>query len=181
MKIVNRLQSSFVTLQVDDKNQRIVMESGVHFLEENNKSPFFEGINQNEEAISIDGFKGKRLILFFYPKDSTPGCTLEVQNLRDNFLALKEMGYEVLGVSADSVSRHKKFIEKHNLPFDLLADEQKVIINDYGVWGEKKFMGKVYDGIHRTTFIINEEGVIESIIKKVKTKEHAQQIFALTK
>ena len=118
----------------------------------------------------------KKLILFFYPRDNTPGCTLEACSLRDSYSDLVKDGFEVLGVSADSERKHQNFIKKFNFPFDLLADTEKKVLNAYGVWGEKKFMGRTFDGILRTTFIINEEGIIEKIIRKVKTKNHATQI-----
>jgi peroxiredoxin Q/BCP len=146
-------------------------------LKVGDKAPEFTVINQDEKEIKLSDFKGKKLVLFFYPKASTPGCTNEAKNLRDNYNLLKEKGFEVLGVSADSPKRQKNFKEKNDLPFDLLADEDKKVINEYGVWGPKKFMGKEYEGIHRTTFIINENGIIEKIIDKVKTKEHTKQIL----
>lgn len=141
------------------------------------KAPDFNTTNQDGEAISLRDFKGKKVVLYFYPKDNTPGCTTQACNLTDNYEMLLKKGYEVLGVSADSAKSHKKFIEKFNLPFSLLMDEDKKIINDYGVWGEKKFMGRIYDGIHRMTFIIDEEGIIADIIEKVKTKDHTAQIL----
>ncbi len=133
--------------------------------------------DQNGKLHQLSDYKGKKIILYFYPKDLTPGCTMESCNLRDNYNHLKEQGYEILGVSADNEVKHQKFIKKHNLPFNLLADTNKEVLNKYGVWGEKKFMGKTYDGIHRTTFIINEKGIIENIITKVKTKDHSTQIL----
>lgn len=147
-------------------------------LKEGDKAPHFEGNNEKGDKISLDTYKGKKLVLFFYPKDMTPGCTAEACNLSDNYEMFKSKGYDVLGVSMDSEARHQKFIDKHELAFSLLADTEKETIEAYGVWGPKKFMGKEYDGIHRTTFIINEEGIIQKIFTKVKTKEHTQQIFA---
>ena len=147
-------------------------------LKVGDKAPDFNTTDQNGEAISFGDFAGSKLVIYFYPKDSTPGCTTQACNLRDNYEMLLSKGYKVLGVSADSAKSHLKFIEKHELPFPLLMDEDKKIINDFGVWGEKKFMGKIYDGIHRTTFVIDEKGVIEEIIEKVKTKEHTAQILA---
>lgn len=141
------------------------------------KVPDFKGIDQDEKVISYKDYKGKKLVVFFYPKASTPGCTAEACDLRDNEEALKAQGYELIGVSADSVVRQKKFAEKYNLPFPLLADENHDILNAFGVWGPKKFMGKEFDGIHRTTFIIDEKGTITDVIEKVKTKEHAKQIL----
>ncbi|BDD04377.1 thioredoxin-dependent thiol peroxidase [Aureibacter tunicatorum] len=143
------------------------------------KAPRFEGKNQDGKSISLDDYTGKKLVLFFYPKDNTPGCTLEAQNLRDNYETLQSKGYEVLGVSGDDETSHQKFICKHLLPFDLLADTDKSVNEMYGVWQEKKNFGKTYMGTVRTTFIIDEKGQIEHIINKVKTKEHADQIFAL--
>jgi peroxiredoxin Q/BCP len=146
-------------------------------LKEGDKAPDFTGIDQNENTISLSDYKGKKLILYFYPKDNTPGCTAEACNLRDNFEDLKAKGYELLGVSPDSAKKHQNFIKKHDLPFPLLADTEKEVLNAYEVWGEKQFMGKTYDGVHRTTFIIDEEGKIEKVFKKVKTKAHTEQIL----
>ena len=146
-------------------------------LKVGDKAPDFNTTDQNGEAIFLGDFAGSKLVIYFYPKDSTPGCTTQACNLRDNYETLLSKGYKVLGVSADSTKSHLKFIEKHELPFPLLMDEDKKIINDFGVWGEKKFMGKIYDGIHRNTFVIDEKGVIEEIIEKVKTKEHTAQIL----
>lgn len=141
------------------------------------KAPDFEIIDQNNEMISLKKYKGKKIVLFFYPKASTPGCTVEACNLRDNYLEFRKKGYEIIGVSADSQKRQFNFSEKHNLPYSLLVDENKEVIDAFGVWGPKKFMGKEYDGIHRTTFIIDENGMIENIITKVKTKDHTAQIL----
>ena len=146
-------------------------------LEIGDKAPNFVGLDENGKEIALKDFKGKKLVIYFYPKDMTPGCTTQSCNLRDNYDLLKEKGFEILGVSADDEKRHLKFIDKHDLPFSLIADVDKKMINDYGVWGEKKFMGKVYDGIHRTTFVIDENGSIINIIRKVKTKAHAEQIL----
>jgi peroxiredoxin Q/BCP len=147
-------------------------------LKVGDKAPDFKAKDENGKVISLSDFKGKKVILYFYPKDMTPGCTVEAQNLRDHYKELLEKGFEVIGVSADDEKKHQKFIEKHDLPFHLIADTEKEVINAYGVWGPKKFMGKEYDGIHRTTFVIDEKGNIELIVPKVKTKEHAQQILA---
>lgn len=147
-------------------------------LKEGDKAPEFSFVNLKGENVSLTDFKGKKVILYFYPKDMTPGCTTQSCNLRDNYDLLKSKGFEIIGVSADSEVRHQKFTEKYDLPFDLIPDEEKSIINAYGIWGEKKFMGKVYDGIHRVTFVIDEEGNIERIFDKVKTKEHSEQILA---
>ena len=140
-------------------------------------APYFCVLNENNDEISLSNFKGKKLILYFYPKDSTPGCTAESCNLRDNYSELLDLGYDVLGVSADNSASHKKFISKNELPFHLLSDTEKEVIKAYDVWGPKKFMGKEYDGIHRTTFVIDEKGVIERIFTKVNTKEHTAQIL----
>ncbi|MDX1827984.1 MAG: thioredoxin-dependent thiol peroxidase [Lutibacter sp.] len=141
------------------------------------KAPKFEALDQDGNAIKLTDYKGKKLVLFFYPKASTPGCTMEACNLRDNYHQFLAKGYAVLGVSADSAKRQQNFITKNELPFPLLADEDKQVINAFGVWGPKKFMGREFDGIHRTTFIIDENGIIEDIITKVKTKEHTSQIL----
>lgn len=143
------------------------------------KAPEFKGVNQEGKEVSLSDFSGKKLVLFFYPKDDTPGCTAESCNLRDNIETLKKQGFEVLGVSADSEAKHLKFANKYNLPFSLIADTEKEIINLFGVWGPKKFMGREYDGIHRTTFVISEKGIVEHVIEKVKTKAHAEQILEL--
>ena len=137
----------------------------------------FKAIHQDENTISLADFKGKKLVLFFYPKASTPGCTMEACNLSDNYNRFIAQGYAILGVSADSPQRQLNFKNKYGFPYNLLADEDKSVINAYGVWGPKKFMGKEYDGIHRTTFIIDSNGVIEDIITKVKTKAHTDQIL----
>lgn len=146
-------------------------------LKEGDKAPDF-GINdQNGKQHSLMDYKGKKIILYFYPKDLTPGCTVESCNLRDHYLELTNKGFEVIGVSADDEKKHQRFIAKHDLPFPLLADVDKKVINAYGVWGPKKFMGRTFDGIHRTTFVIDEKGVIEKVITKVKTKDHTRQIL----
>ena len=141
------------------------------------KAPAINSIDQNGDAITLKQFKGKKVILYFYPKDMTPGCTIQSCNLRDNYQSLLNKGFVVLGCSVDSPARHVKFIEKYDLPFSLISDEDKKVVEDYGVWGLKKFMGKEYMGISRTTFVIDEKGVIEDIIEKVNTKEHASQIL----
>jgi len=143
------------------------------------QAPDFSVKDQDGKIIQLSDFKGKKLILFFYPKASTPGCTMEAKNLRDNYKELVQKGFEIIGVSADSEKRQKNFCVKNELPYSLLVDEEKKVINAYGVWGLKKFMGREYDGIHRTTFVINENGVIEHIIEKVKTKFHTEQILEL--
>lgn len=146
-------------------------------LKVGDKVPEFQGVDQDNNTVSYQDYVGEKLIVFFYPKASTPGCINEACDLRDNEAALHTKGYKLVGVSADSITRQKKFADKYELPFPLLADENREIIEAFGVWGPKKFMGKEFDGIHRTTFIINEEGIITSVIEKVKTKEHANQIL----
>lgn len=145
-------------------------------LKPGDKAPDFNGIDQDGNPISLQDFKGYKLVLYFYPKDSTPGCTSQACNLRDNYDLLLEKGYKVVGVSADSEKSHKKFIEKNNLPFPLIADTDKEVLKAYDVYGPKKFMGREFMGIHRTTFVIDEEGVITEVITKVKTKDHVNQI-----
>jgi peroxiredoxin Q/BCP len=142
-----------------------------------NSAPNFTAKDNQGNTIQLSDYKGKKLVLFFYPKASTPGCTAEACDLRDNYQSFLAKGYDVLGASADSAKRQQNWIDKHELPFPLLADEDKVVINAFGVWGPKKFMGKEYDGIHRTTFVIDENGIISAIITKVKTKEHTAQIL----
>jgi len=146
-------------------------------LKAGDKAPKFSGLDQDGKQHTLADYKGKKLVVFFYPKASTPGCTAEACDLRDNFKKFEAQNYALLGVSADSAKAQTKFIEKYELPFPLLADEDKSVINAFGVWGPKKFMGKEYDGIHRTTFIIDEDGIIEEVIEKVKTKDHAAQIL----
>ncbi len=143
------------------------------------KAPDLLGINEKGEEIHLSDYKGKKLVLYFYPKDSTSGCTAQACNLRDNYDALRQAGYEVVGVSVDSEKSHQKFIEKNSLPFPLIADTDKKLVEQFGVWGEKSMYGRKYMGTFRTTFIINEEGVVERIIgpKEVKTKDHAAQIL----
>ena len=148
-------------------------------LEINRKAPLFKGLNQDRTEISLLDLEGQKLILFFYPKDNTPGCTAEACNLRDNYSLLKEKGFSLLGISPDSEIKHQNFRNKHNLPMDLIADTEKEILSLYGVWGEKKMYGRTYMGVMRTTFIIDEKGFIEKIISKVKTKTHTEQILEL--
>lgn len=147
-------------------------------LKTGDAAPDFAAQNQNGDTIRLSDFRGQKVVLYFYPKDDTPGCTKEACNLRDNHEALREAGYTVLGVSVDPVASHQKFIEKYQLPFDLLADPDKQIVEAYGVWKEKNMYGKKYWGTARTTFLINEEGTIDKIFKKVKSAEHAAQILA---
>ncbi len=146
-------------------------------LKPGDKAPDFQSQDQDGNSVKLSDFNGKKLVLFFYPKASTPGCTAQACNLRDNWEVFKLKGYEILGVSADNQKIQQKFRENYDLPFPLLADEDKEVINAYKVWGPKKFMGKVYDGIHRTTFIIDENGKIEDVIDTVKTKDHTAQIL----
>jgi len=146
-------------------------------LQVGQKAPAFKGVDQNGNVISLADFKGKKIVLYFYPKDNTPGCTAQACNLRDNYDALIKKGYQVIGVSGDSVKSHKKFEEKFSLPFPLIADEDKIILEAYGVYGPKKFMGRSFLGIHRTTFLIDEKGVIKAIITKPDTKNQTQQVL----
>ena len=146
-------------------------------LKVGDKAPDFEGINQDGEKVSLKDFAGKKLILYFYPKDNTPGCTAESCNLNDNYNDWLDKGFEVLGVSPDSVKSHQNFKNKYNLKFDLIADTEKEILQKYGAWGEKNMYGKKYMGVLRTTFIIDENGVIKEIFGKVKTKDHTNQII----
>lgn len=147
-------------------------------LKEGSKAPAFKGKDQNGNTISLSDYKGKKIILYFYPQDDTPTCTTQACNLRDNFGILKNYGYEVIGVSPDEVTKHKKFETKHELPFTLLADPALTIIEKYGVWGEKSMYGKKYMGLIRTTFVIDEKGIIKTIISKPKAKTHAEEILA---
>jgi len=146
-------------------------------LKVGDNAPSFEALDQDGNTINLDTYKGKKLVVFFYPKASTPGCTAEACNLRDHYQSFQQKGYEILGVSADSAKRQQNFKNKYELPYPLLADQEKNVINAFEVWGPKKFMGKEYDGIHRTTFVIDENGIISEIITKVKTKDHAAQIL----
>jgi len=141
------------------------------------KAPAFTGIDQNGATISLKDFAGQLLILYFYPKDDTPACTAQACNLRDNYSVLLEKGYKILGVSTDTVKSHKKFETKYSLPFPLIADEDHRIAEKYGIWGMKKFMGREYIGLHRTTFLIDEKGRIKSVITKPNTKNHTAQVL----
>jgi thioredoxin-dependent peroxiredoxin len=143
------------------------------------KAPTFSAPNQNGETIDLKDLKGKKVVLYFYPKDDTPGCTAQACNLRDNISGLQAKGIEVIGISVDDVKKHKKFEEKYELPFTLIADIDKTIVADYEVWGEKKFMGKTYMGTSRVTFLIDEDGKINHIIEKVDTKNHTAQILEI--
>lgn len=145
------------------------------------KAPPFKAPDQDGQMVALKDFKGKRIALYFYPHDNTPTCTTQACNLRDNISILEMEGIQVIGVSTDDVKSHKKFEQKQQLPFPLLADPQQKIVEAYGVWGLKKFMGREFMGTHRTTFLINEKGIIEHVIEKVKSKDHAGQILALWK
>jgi peroxiredoxin Q/BCP len=146
-------------------------------LAQGTKAPNFNGINEKGEKVSLKDFKGKKLVLYFYPKDNTPGCTAESCDLRDNYNTFLKKGYEVLGVSPDSIKSHVKFIAKFELPFSLLADEDHSIAEAFGAWGEKSMYGRKYMGILRSTFVIDEKGVIEKVIDKVDTKAHTAQLL----
>jgi thioredoxin-dependent peroxiredoxin len=150
-------------------------------LQEGSKAPGFKAKDQNGNTVSLKDFKGKKLALYFYPHDNTPTCTTQACNIRDNFSILEKAGITVIGVSEDTEKSHKKFETKFQLPFPLLADPERKILEAYGVWGPKKFMGREFDGTHRTTFLINEKGIIEHIIEKVKSKEHVAQILEIWK
>ncbi|MGQ9620589.1 MAG: thioredoxin-dependent thiol peroxidase [Bacteroidales bacterium] len=146
-------------------------------LKEGIKAPDFEGRDQNENNIRLTDFRGKKLVLYFYPKDDTPGCTAEACNLRDNYNELVKRGFAIMGVSPDTEKSHRGFAEKHSLPFPLIADPEKKILKMYGAWGEKKMYGKTTTGVLRTTFVIDEKGIIEKIIRKVDTNNHSEQIL----
>ena len=146
-------------------------------LKKGDTAPDFKGIDQDGRSIQLSDFKGSKLILYFYPKDNTPGCTAEACNLRDNYKLWLTKGYKILGVSPDSQLSHQKFIAKYNLPFPLIADEDKTIIKAFGAWGLKKLYGREYEGLLRTTFVIDEKGIIEEVFAKVKTKDHTNQIL----
>lgn len=146
-------------------------------LSEGNKAPAFKGKDQNGKPVSLADYKGQKVILYFYPQDATPTCTVQACNLRDNFGLLKNKGFTVLGVSPDEVIKHKKFEDKYELPFTLIADTEHTIIDKYGVWGEKQLYGRKYMGLHRTTFLIDEKGIIRKIFLKPKSKIHAEEIL----
>jgi peroxiredoxin Q/BCP len=146
-------------------------------LKVGDKAPDFQVVDQDGLPLSLKDFRGSRLILYFYPKDDTPGCTAEACNLKDNYQILKKKGFKVLGVSSDSEASHKKFIAKYVLPFALIPDKEKTILRAYGAWGRKKLYGREFEGIIRTTYIIDEKGVIEKVFTKVDTKNHSQQIL----
>ena len=146
-------------------------------LKEGESAPAFSGIDQDGNKVSLKDFKGSKVILYFYPKDDTPGCTAQACNLRDNYTELLNQGFAVIGISTDTVKSHKKFEAKFELPFPLIADEEKIIVEKYGVWGEKQFMGKKFMGTNRTTFLIDESGKIKTIIIKPDTKNQTQQVL----
>lgn len=146
-------------------------------LKEGDKAPVFKGKDQNGKTISLSDYKGKRLVLYFYPEDDTPTCTVQACNLRDNYELLRRNGFEIVGVSPDDEKKHKKFEAKFGLPFTLIADPSHVVIDKYGVWGEKQLYGRKYMGIHRTTFVIDEKGVIRKIFLRPKNKQHAEEII----
>jgi thioredoxin-dependent peroxiredoxin len=146
-------------------------------LKAGDKAPDFNFLSEDGGTISLQDFRGSKLVLYFYPKDDTPGCTAEACNLRDNFQIMKEKGFKILGVSADSEVSHEKFVAKYVLPFALIPDKEKTILKAYGAWGKKKLYGKEYEGIIRTTFVIDENGIIEKVFTKVDTKNHSQQIL----
>ncbi|MBP9097380.1 MAG: thioredoxin-dependent thiol peroxidase [Ferruginibacter sp.] len=147
-------------------------------LTEGKKAPAFKALDQNGDKVSLADMKGKKIVLYFYPEDGTPTCTVQACNLRDNFGLLKNKGFTVIGISPDDVKKHKKFEEKYDLPFILLADPTHSIIDKYGVWGEKQLYGRKYMGLHRTTFLVDEKGMIRKIFLKPKSKEHAAEILA---
>lgn len=150
-------------------------------LEAGVKAPVFSGKDQNGKTVKLSDFKGKKVALYFYPQDMTPTCTVQACNLRDNYSLLQANGIQVIGVSPDEVSSHKKFEERHQLPFPLIADTKYAIIEKYGVWGEKQLYGRKYMGLHRTTFLINEKGIIEKVFLKPKSKQHAEEILEAIK
>ena len=150
-------------------------------IKEGEKAPNFKGIDQNGNKIELNQLKGKKVILYFYPKDNTPGCTAQACNLRDNQAALIKAGFMVIGVSPDSLTSHEKFATKFELDFPLLPDESKEIINAYGVWGQKNMYGKIYEGVLRTTFVIDEQGIVEKVFSKVETANHTEQILKALK
>lgn len=146
-------------------------------LQEGDKAPVFKGKDQHGRTVSLSDLKGKKVILYFYPKDNTPGCTAQACNLRDNYDELLKRGYEIIGVSVDDEKSHQKFITKYDLPFTLIADTDRSIVEQYGLWVEKNMYGRKYMGTARYTFIINEKGIIEKIFAKVDTKRHSEQIL----
>lgn len=168
MKFLNIVLFSFLSLF--KKEQMTHLNPG-------DKAPDFKSVDQDEKPISLKQFEGKKIVLYFYPADDTPTCTTEACNIRDNYKALLDQGYVVLGVSPDSPAKHRKFIKKYKLPFSLIADEDLSITKAYGVWGLKKLFGNEYNGVLRTTFVIDEHGIITEVINKVKAKDHTNQIL----
>lgn len=146
-------------------------------LKEGDKAPAFTGHDQNDKLISLKDFKGNKLIIYFYPQDDTPTCTIQACNLRDNFKALKKAGFAIIGISPDAVKKHKKFEQKYDLPFPLISDPDHHIIDTYGVWGQKQLYGRSYMGLHRTTFLVDGKGIIRKIFLKPKSKLHAAEIL----
>jgi peroxiredoxin len=174
-------------ITVEDKPKKVIKKSKKKSVKKKTKmtpltagtkAPAFTGTNQNGETIKLSDFKGKKLVLYFYPQDDTPTCTVQACNLRDNYALLKKQGFEIIGISPDEVAKHKKFETKHNLPFNIIADPKLAIIEKYGVWGEKQLYGRKYLGLHRTTFVIDEKGIIRKILLKPKSKQHAEEIIA---
>lgn len=150
-------------------------------LKVGDKAPEFTSVNEDGNPISLSDYRGKKIVLFFYPKDDSPGCTKEACSIRDDYRSIQKAGYEVLGISPDKDTKHRKFIDKYEFQYSLVADPEKKIIEAYGLWGPKKFMGREVIGVHRTTFLVDAEGIIEEIITKVKTKDHAKQILEVAK
>lgn len=146
-------------------------------LEEGQKAPAFKGLDQNGNTVSLSDYKGKKLVLFFYPEDDTPTCTIQACNIRDNFFTLKKEGIHIIGISPDEAKKHKKFEAKYQLPFTMIADTNHAIIDQFGVWGEKQLYGRKYMGLHRTTFLINEKGIIKKVFLRPKNKQHAEEIL----
>jgi len=146
-------------------------------LSEGHKAPAFKGKDQNGNTVSLADYKGKKVVLYFYPEDDTPTCTIQACNLRDNFGLLQQHGFTILGISPDEVKKHKKFETKYDLPFSLIADPEHTIIDKYGVWGQKQLYGRTYMGLHRTTFLIDAKGIIRKIFLKPKSKQHAEEII----
>lgn len=149
----------------------------IMILQEGTKAPAFKGKDQDGKTISLSDFKGKKIVLYFYPADMTPTCTVQACNLRDNFALLKKEGFSIIGISPDDEKKHKKFEEKFDLPFPLIADTDHTIIDKFGVWGEKQLYGRKYMGLHRTTFVIDEKGIIKKVFLKPKSKQHAEEIL----
>jgi len=146
-------------------------------LQVGDKAPQFSGKDEKGNTVSLKDLKGKKVVLYFYPEDDTPACTAQACNLRDNYATLQKEGYTIIGISPNDERSHQKFIDKYNLPFTLIADGKHTIINKYGVWGEKNLYGRKYIGLHRTTFVIDEKGIIQKILKKPRTKAHAEEIL----